>query len=53
MALSAAFIWNVVAIALGAIGCVLFQWAMFWDRARGRLRCPKCWYDMKGAVEAP
>lgn len=33
--------------ALGAIGlyCSLFK-----GRAKGRLRCPKCWYDMKGAT---
>jgi hypothetical protein len=30
------------AIALGA-------WGLFSDRARGSLRCPKCWYDMAGA----
>lgn len=24
-------------------------WALFRDRARGRLRCPKCWYDLSGA----
>ena len=52
MSLSPAFIWNAVAIALGAVGGVLLLWAIFWDRARGRLRCPKCWYDMRGAVEA-
>lgn len=23
-------------------------WALLWDRARGRRRCPKCWYDMAG-----
>lgn len=22
-----------------------------WDRARGRLRCPKCWYDRHDAIE--
>ncbi|MCW5768416.1 MAG: hypothetical protein KIT19_07010 [Phycisphaeraceae bacterium] len=52
MQLSPVLIWNAVAIALALIGGALFLWAMFWDRARGRLRCPKCWYDMKGAVEA-
>lgn len=29
-------------------GIVLFAWALFWDRSRGRRRCPKCWYDMSG-----
>lgn len=52
MSLSPALIWNAAAIALGLIGGGLFLCAMFWDRARGRLRYPKCWYDMKGAVEA-
>ncbi len=51
MTLSPALIWNAAALALGVIGGSLFLWAMFRDRPRGRLRCPKCWYDMKGAVE--
>ncbi len=33
--------WSIVMLAL-----VLALWAMFWDRPRGRRRCPKCWYDM-------
>lgn len=52
MSPSPIFIWNAAAIALGVIGGALFLWAMFRDRPRGRLRCPRCWYDMKGAVEA-
>jgi hypothetical protein len=52
MTLSPQFIWNAAAIALGVIGGTLFLWAMFKDRPRGRLRCPKCWYDMKGAKDA-
>ena len=24
------------------------MWALFWDRSRGRRRCPRCWYDMEG-----
>jgi HEAT repeat protein len=35
---------------LGLIGLVLGVWALFWDRSRGRRRCPKCWYDMVSAV---
>src|SRR4051812_21534781 len=31
-------------ITAGAAGLLL--WALFWDRARGRRRCPRCWYDM-------
>lgn len=40
-------------LVLGAVclmGIVTFLWAMFADRAGGRRRCPKCWYDMSGAV---
>lgn len=37
------------AILLG--GASLSVWALFWDRHRGRRRCPKCWYDMSGAPE--
>jgi hypothetical protein len=31
-----------------ALGGLVFAawWALFADRARGRLRCPRCWYDM-------
>jgi hypothetical protein len=31
---------------LGAGGLVLAVWALFADRARGRRRCPRCWYDL-------
>lgn len=33
-----------------AVGGLLLLWALFGDRSRGRKRCPKCWYDMSGAV---
>ncbi|MCZ6811355.1 MAG: hypothetical protein O7D97_05070, partial [Planctomycetota bacterium] len=33
---------------LGVIGLSLAAWALLWDRARGRRRCAKCWYDMSG-----
>src|SRR3954469_17175546 len=33
---------------LAAGGIVLLLWSLFRDRARGRRRCPKCWYDMAG-----
>lgn len=35
--------WALVAVGVGAV-----LWALFRDRARGRLRCPACWYDMNG-----
>ncbi|NRA58761.1 MAG: hypothetical protein HRU13_11670, partial [Phycisphaerales bacterium] len=32
-------------LALGVLG---LAWALFWDRSRGRKRCPKCWYGLDG-----
>lgn len=34
------------AITLGVAGLLLLTWALFWDRPRGRRRCPRCSYDM-------
>ena len=46
--------WDWVFHALGwtiaGLGLLLALWALFWDRSRGRKRCPKCWYSMEGAV---
>lgn len=36
---------------LGLAGLGLLGWALFYDRAKGRKRCPKCWYDMSHASE--
>lgn len=33
---------------LGLSGLGVVVWALFSDRARGRRRCPRCWYDLKG-----
>jgi hypothetical protein len=38
------------AVVLAAGGVVLLGWSLWWDRPRGRKRCPKCWYDMSGAA---
>jgi HEAT repeat protein len=38
---------------LGTAGVILALWSLFADRARGRKRCPKCWYDMSGIVGDP
>src|SRR5687767_10762457 len=35
---------------LALAGMALLAWALFWDRARGRKRCPNCWYDMSQAA---
>ena len=37
-----------IAWTLAALALALLTWALFWDRPRGRKRCPKCWYDMAG-----
>ncbi len=34
---------------LGLAGLALAWWALFADRAKGRKRCPKCWYDLTGS----
>jgi len=26
----------------------LLMWGLYGDRSKGRTRCPKCWYDMRG-----
>jgi hypothetical protein len=41
-------VWSIAGWVLAAGGLLLAGWALFWDRARGRRRCPKCWYDMAG-----
>lgn len=34
-----------------AAGAITLLLALFWDRSRGRLRCPRCTYDMAGAKD--
>ncbi len=41
-------IWNAVSIGIAAAGLTLLAWALFADRPRGRLRCPRCWYVLNG-----
>ena len=37
--------------ALAGVASLLLLWALGWDRpAKGRQRCPKCWYDMTHAA---
>jgi len=40
----------IVRVVFG-VGVVVFLWAIFWDRARGRSRCRKCRYRMEGTPE--
>jgi hypothetical protein len=35
--------------AVGVAGLWLLYFALWKDRARGRRRCPKCWYDLSGS----
>jgi len=35
---------------VGLFGVFTIIWALVGDRARGRVRCPKCWYDMSDTV---
>ena len=32
------------------VGVLLVLWGLWGDRSKGRPRCPKCWYDMRGTV---
>ena len=37
-----------IAATLAAPGAALLLRGLFRDRPRGRLRCPRCWYDLTG-----
>jgi len=39
---------RILALLVAAAGVVIVWRALFRDRSRGRLRCPKCWYDATG-----
>lgn len=45
---------SVFAVAAGLVlfALMLLIWAIIGDRSRGRLRCPRCWYDMEG-IDTP
>lgn len=45
----APWIFLAMAWVLGVAAFLLLAWALLADRARGRRRCPKCWYDLSGA----
>jgi hypothetical protein len=42
-------LWSVIAWSLTLLGGALAAHSLFADRARGRKRCPGCWYSMDGA----
>lgn len=39
-------LWTIAASATGTGGLWLLAWVVAGDPARGRRRCPRCWYDM-------
>src|SRR5262245_31036433 len=42
------WLYHALGWTLAAGSGLLLVWALLWDRARGRRRCPACWYDMNG-----
>jgi hypothetical protein len=44
----AAWLYWAAGLTIAATGAALAAWALFKDRARGRRRCPRCWYAMDG-----
>lgn len=42
------WVWYLVAGLMGVLGLWCALRARFHDPAKGRRRCPKCWYDMSG-----
>lgn len=43
--------WYIGASLAGMVGVSLLAWSLFADRSRGRLRCPRCWYQIAPRVE--
>ncbi|MFG0283033.1 MAG: hypothetical protein ACF8R7_01305 [Phycisphaerales bacterium JB039] len=43
-----AWIWA-LAISTAGLSLAVALWALLWDRANRRQRCPRCWYDLAGA----
>jgi hypothetical protein len=40
--------WNAAAVAVALFWLCTLVWAIRGERAKGRRRCPRCWYDMQG-----
>lgn len=45
--------WQASALGVLAFALALGAWGWLGERARGRRRCPACWYDMSGATPSP
>ena len=41
---------GVISASVSMFAGFLLIWGIIGDRARGRTRCPRCWYDMSGAT---
>lgn len=46
------WVFTALGFVLAGVGLLGLAWAMFWDRPRGRDRCPKCWYVVDGVPQA-
>jgi len=46
-----AFHW--IGYTLAVAAAIMIAWSFFADRARGRVRCRKCWYDLAGLETLP
>ena len=42
------WLWPAAGTVLGLVGLIVLARAVFADRSRGRPRCPRCWYLLKG-----
>lgn len=40
------WVYNLVLVMLGVVTLAWLVWCLKGDRARGRKRCPRCWYDL-------
>lgn len=45
------WVFTALGFAIAGVGLLGLAWAMFWDRPRGRDRCPKCWYVVDGVPQ--
>ncbi len=47
------YAWHWSGYALAILASLFILWSLFADRARGRKRCRKCWYDLASLGEVP
>ena len=47
------WVWYGAGVVFALLGLALAYWSLLHDRARGRRRCPKCWYDMSSPGPDP